>query len=372
MTEVDPASPDLRVLIGHSEYVQATESLESVQRRFVTIQVEFMGVLDGDKLLGVCARRDLALLLSARYGFSLYARRPVSEHLVENSMSVTVDHPLTKIFQEISSREERRFYDDVVLVDHAGKYLGMIFVHTLVRLQTHFLVNNVAELESKQGEINAKNLQMEEDLRTAKEVQLAMLASQARATGSAFRWHHYYQPAGGVSGDFLYVLPISQDTAGILICDVMGHGVRSALVTAMIRALLQELKSCAEQPGQFMTRLNRELMMILRHACSMLFVTAFYLIVNSRSQRLHLAQAGHPAPLLLRNQRAAVESLASGEDVEGPALGLLDEFEYTAGEIEFRERDVVVLFTDGVLELSRPAGEEFGPDPFIETTPRPP
>ena len=104
-------------------------------------------------------------------------------------------------------------------------------------------------------ELREKNAQVEADLNVAREVQGAFLPERyptfprnAPAKESALRFCHRYLPTGAVGGDFFDVLPISDTQAGVFICDVMGHGVRAALVTAMVRALAEELVSAAGEP----------------------------------------------------------------------------------------------------------------------------
>jgi PAS domain S-box-containing protein len=105
------------------------------------------------------------------------------------------------------------------------------------------------ELARSREELRTKNLLMEENLHMAREIQSAMLPQQyptfphhAPPEQSALQFVHRYQPAETVSGDFFSVSALSEDVAGVFICDVTGHGIRAALVTAMIRALVEELK----------------------------------------------------------------------------------------------------------------------------------
>jgi serine phosphatase RsbU (regulator of sigma subunit) len=239
----------------------------------------------------------------------------------------------------------------------------MIPMRALVRLQTEFLLRNNAQLEASRDEIAEKNLAMEKDLLMAREVQLAMMPpahAPFSAGGLTLRLAHCYQPAGSVSGDFYDVLRISDEVAGILVCDVMGHGVRSALVTAMVRAMLEELRPFAADPGVLLTRLNRNLSRILRQTGSLIFVTAAYAVIHLGSRRLRYAQAGHPTPLRWDAATRAVRKVACPDELAGPALGLIDAFTFTTAEEDFGAGDRLVLFTDGVFEAANPAGEEFG------------
>jgi len=88
----------------------------------------------------------------------------------------------------------------------------------------------------------------------AREMQLAMQPqahAPLSANGLTLSIAHRYQPAAGVSGDFFDVLRISNHGAGILVCDVMGHGVRSALITAMVRAMIEDCDRWQQTPVRF-------------------------------------------------------------------------------------------------------------------------
>jgi serine phosphatase RsbU (regulator of sigma subunit) len=270
--------------------------------------------------------------------------------------------PLPEALSSVAGRANELFYDDVLLVDGRGAFVGFILVHALVRLQTQLLLGNIAALERSRQEISQKNRAMEEDLLMAREVQLAMLPAPA-APGPGVRWRlcHHYAPAGGVSGDFFQVLRISDAAAGVLVCDVMGHGVRSALVTAMVRAFAEELRPEAADPGSLLTRLNRSLTSVLRQSGTLLFVTAAYVFLDAESGRLAYGQAGHPTGFL-RRASGAVEPLPAQGEVAGPALGLVEDHAYVSGAGSIGPGDAAVLFTDGVFEVRDSTGEEWGLD----------
>jgi sigma-B regulation protein RsbU (phosphoserine phosphatase) len=364
-TNNEPAPVDLRMLTAHAESIPAAMTVEAVQTVLARKNIDFVAVLDGARLIGVCARRDLAQQLGSRYGFALNAQQPVGAFLMRTPLKISTATPVTGVFKAATARGPLEFYDDVLLVEPDGRYVGMIPMRALVRLQTEFLLRNNAQLEASRDEIAEKNLAMEKDLLMAREVQLAMLP-QAHAPffagGLALRLAHRYQPAGSVSGDFYDVLRISDDVAGILVCDVMGHGVRSALITAMVRAMMEEFRPFAADPGVLLTRLNRNLSRILRQTGSLIFVTAAYAVIHLGSRRLRYAQAGHPTPLRWDASARAVRKVDCPSEIAGPALGLVDDFEFATVEEDFGAGDRLVLFTDGVFEAANPAGEEFGPE----------
>ena len=145
---------------------------------------------------------------------------------------------------------------------------------------------------------------LHEDLQLARELQQAMLPLQyptfphrARPQDSTFLFHHAYRATAAIGGDFFAILPLSETVVGVFLCDVMGHGVRAALVTAMIRAMIEELKPLAHEPSQLLNELNSDLSEILRRARTPVFTSAFYLVIDAQSGMMRYANAGHPIPL---------------------------------------------------------------------------
>jgi serine phosphatase RsbU (regulator of sigma subunit) len=365
---IDLESVDLRALIGHSVAVPWNATVDEVRAEFARTGTSFIAVLEGAALLGVCARQKVVQEMGSRFGYALNAHRPVREHLMPDILRITEGTPVTKVFQALATRADRDFYDDVLLVDCRGGYVGMIQVGTLVRLQTEFLMGTVARLEVSRQEIAAKARQMEDDLQMASSVQQAMMPrgqEQPPGGASALRIAHRFQPAGVVSGDFFDILRMPDGSVGILICDVMGHGVRSALIAAMIRAMLEQLRPVAPDPGAFLSSLNRDLTRILRQTGDMIFVTAAYCVLDPLRGRLRYSQAGHPTPLLCRRPGGEVSAVACPDAAAGPALGLVDDFEFAACEEAVNPGDRVLLFTDGVVEAASREAGEFGQERLV-------
>jgi len=214
------------------------------------------------------------------------------------------------------------------------------------------------ELSRSREDLRTKNSLMEENLRTAREIQLTMLPqtypsfpSAAPPEQSAFQFVHRYEPAESVSGDFFSLSAISDTEVGVFICDVTGHGIRAALVTAMIRALSEELKPLARDPGNFLRKLNFDLCSILKSTGSPMLTTGFYAVADSCSGRLRFANAGHPKPLIIRRSLGQVEPLANTSGKGQPALGLFDDPPYTTSETTLIPGDFLMLFTDGLFEV---------------------
>jgi len=230
-----------------------------------------------------------------------------------------------------------------------------------------------AELARSQAELLKKNEIMEANLKMAREIQMAMLPQQypsfplgAQPSDSMLQFRHRYLPSGLVGGDFFNILPLARNKAGVFICDVMGHGVRSALVTAMLRALVEELRGMAADPGLLLTRINRDMRAILRQSGSLLFTTAFYLVADLETRRITYANAGHPRPFLIHRAGGEAEILNYPDGKARPALGLFDDTSYPAASLPLAGGDLVMLFTDGLYEVEGPDGGQFSQELLLQ------
>lgn len=229
------------------------------------------------------------------------------------------------------------------------------------------------DLESHAAELRRRNDALEEELRMAREIQQALLPHHYPEflvhQQNALKFAHCYRPAASLSGDFFSVMRLSDHQAGVLICDVMGHGVHAALIGALARGLIDQSIPHALDPGAFFDAINGQLHATLRQADIDAFVTAFYLVVDLDRHQLRYANAGHPNPLVLRRDTRLVESLA-GRDPHSTPLGLRFPSPYPTFTAELSIHDAVVLFTDGLLEMENHAGEAFGRDRLRETAER--
>jgi hypothetical protein len=132
--EMDYTNIDLRSLIAHSEWVDADQNLGQVHQKLSDHKVDFAAVLDQGQLLGLCSCSEIGMLLGHRYGYSLFARNPIRNHLLDSYLQVSAKDPITEILNAAFKRREAHFYDDIILADSEGKFLGLIQMKTLVTL----------------------------------------------------------------------------------------------------------------------------------------------------------------------------------------------------------------------------------------------
>ena len=229
----------------------------------------------------------------------------------------------------------------------------------LLRSLTYAIERKRMQLEAARvaEELRVQNEQMHAEMRMAREVQTAMLPVGATRSNGVVSFSHRYLPAGPVGGDFFTEFCSPKGPCAVVLFDVMGHGVRAALVTGLLRALVDEGSVLSLGPERFLSLLNRNLRSIFRQADQQIFVTALCMVADAIEQQVYFASAGHPSPLHLDSNGRKVTSL---EATRGPPLGIADEGTWVKHTAPFAPGHRILMFTDGLYEVEGPDGQEFG------------
>lgn len=225
--------------------------------------------------------------------------------------------------------------------------------------------HDITRRKRAEMELQRRSAEMETDLMMARQVQEAFLnraypvfPRSGTPETSALRFAHRYVPTTSLGGDFFDILQLSDTRCGVLVCDVMGHGVRAGLLTALIRGVVEEMGARANDPSHVLAEINHSLMPIVEQTGQPVFATVFFAVIDVTAGTLVYANGGHPPPLVRHTAAGTVERLAP-DDPE-PAAGLIGDFRYSARFCTFRPGDVFLGYTDGVLEASDDAGTMFG------------
>lgn len=225
------------------------------------------------------------------------------------------------------------------------------------------LMRTREKLERLTGVLERQNEALEEQLELAREVQQAAFPEEIPSISNrqgerAMFFDHCYQPASHLAGDFFEVIGLDERRAGFLVCDVMGHGVRSALIVSMLRGLIEKQRDdLGERPGPFLIGLNDGLSHLLERTNQVIFATAVYGVVDLASGELRVSSAGHPDSLLMKKGRIAPMGL---EEVQGPALGMVPGFQFDELVLNLDGLDRAWFFTDGIYEVLGKDEVEFG------------
>ena len=192
----------------------------------------------------------------------------------------------------------------------------------------------------------------------------------ARAVQSRLIPHHAPEVPGydisgaclsafAIGGDSFDYIPLDGGRLGIALADVSGDGVPAALVMAAFRALLRTQAKGGTAPAAACGRVNALLPDFTGDAD---FVTAVYGILDPRDGTFTYTNCGHH-PLLCLRADGRIEAHKTG----GPALSVYEEARFETGVIALGQGDVMVLYTDGLVEIADAAGQLFGMDRLGDT-----
>jgi serine phosphatase RsbU (regulator of sigma subunit) len=254
----------------------------------------------------------------------------------------TRDIPVIFLTGKTDVADETRGFE-VGAVDYIHKPFSPPIV--TARVRTHLMLRDAHETVAQQLSV------MNSELEMARQVQLSILPREVPEL-SGLEIAARYLPMSSVAGDFYDFLVVDEKHVGILIADVSGHGLPSALIASMLQSALAWQCPHASDPGQVLSGLNRAINgKFERH-----FVTAAYLFVDMENGTLKYSGAGHP-PLLQWQAKLG----HANEFVEnGLMLGPFANASYSAVSFPIEPGDRVVLFTDGIVETKNSSGREFG------------
>lgn len=304
--------------------------------------------------------------------FDLFASAHARQAYEDEQRIITTGEPLIGIEEKETWPDGRITWVSTTkmpLKDTDGKIIGTFGVsrditdHKEAELKANYYAEQVRRIKEE----------MENDVRMAAELQKSffphdypVFPSGVPADRSCVGFHHYYHPSGVVSGDFCTIRRLSDTESGIFLCDVMGHGVRAALGTAMICAIVEENAPLVRDPGEFLARMNELLLPILRQEDMFLYATACYAVFDAASGRVRVANAGHPFPMHFNGSGGKVEWLMDDAALRGPALAIIENATFQSMEKQLQPGDSIVMFTDGMYEVRNESGVEFGEGRLLE------
>jgi serine phosphatase RsbU (regulator of sigma subunit) len=199
----------------------------------------------------------------------------------------------------------------------------------------------------------AERWRVQRELEIAFEVQSRLLPSEApNYRGLDFGF--FYRPAREVGGDYYDFIPLDKERLGFTVGDVSGKGLPSALLMASLQGLVRTNLAVGQGDlSPFVSQVNQSMYKL---TASNRFATLFIAVIDASSKALDYVNAGHNPPLLFRMDADAAENLEGG----GLPVGLIANSQYQAGHLQLHLGDVLVAYTDGVVEALNDQEEEFG------------
>jgi len=355
-------------LLMHSLMLSIEDNIyfKDLTGRFVMVSVNCA------KWYGIDSPEDVI----GKTDFDIFTPEHAKKALADEQRIIQTGEPLL-------AKEEKETWDDghntwvstskIPLRNNQGKIIGTFGISRDITDHKNAEIQAARYAEENQLFRN----RMEHELQISGELQKTFFPTTypvfpegAPPEESLIRFSHLYHAGSGIGGDFCSIKKISEREAGIFLCDVMGHGVRAALVTALIRGLVEEISHRETDPGCYLQQLNNALRPILQLEDEVLFATACYVVIDISTGKLRFANAGHPSPLILTGSDHTVASLVTDDSMRGPALALCSDTSYVTVEKMLSPHDVVFMYTDGIYEVTNRENEEFGEIRLMESTSR--
>ncbi|GAB6520801.1 SpoIIE family protein phosphatase [Bacillus cereus] len=240
---------------------------------------------------------------------------------------------------------------DMGAMDYITKPINK--VELLARMRVALRLKSELNWHKEQEE----NLRNELDLAT--QVQRNLLSSPLRE--DHIKIEASYLPSFKLAGDMYYWYKIDENRYGIILLDVMGHGVSASLVCMFISSVLRETIKCLIDPELVIKELNKYMTLLHNENDNIsYYFTAIYLVVNTEDRTVEYVNAGHPSGYVLVDETNVVEL-----DRGSCAVGFFDEIKVKKTVIPFEKNAQILLFTDGVLEAI--ANDEFESEEKLRT-----
>jgi hypothetical protein len=198
---------------------------------------------------------------------------------------------------------------------------------------------------------------LESELQLARRVQ-SDLQPKPHSLSSPVKFSALAVAADHVGGDFYDIFETGSGQIAFVLGDVSGKGMSAALLGSVLQGAIRS--STAHQHESACERINR---MLCERTAGERFATLFWGVFDPLTATLRYVNAGHAAPMLLRQGQYRIERLDEG----GPVLGVLPKAHYSAGTVQIESDDMLLLYSDGIHEAISQSEEEFGEDRILET-----
>ena len=210
----------------------------------------------------------------------------------------------------------------------------------------------------------AEQERLQKEMQVAQEIQQTLLPSEFPEV-EGYEIASYYAAAKEVGGDYYDFVEVDKDTLGIVVADVSGKGVPGSLVMTMIRTALRTEARGIKDAAEVLARVNEFVVNDMKKG---MFVTLFYVIIDSKRRRLNYASAGHNPMVLYRANANKTYYL----NPRGFPIGIslpdktLFRNSIESDTIALAEDDILIIYTDGVTEAMDDRRQLFGEERFLD------
>lgn len=157
--------------------------------------------------------------------------------------------------------------------------------------------------------------------------------------------HGFYESCDQLGGDLYYWKKLDDHQYGVLLIDVMGHGVASSLVSMMIRTVSSEVINKETEPDQVLKTLNEYMHIFFGEMDEIVYFTAIYLKIDTDQKEIKYVNCGHPYGIIVLNSNEC-----SFLNISNIPLGLIKDIALQSGVINYVTNSKILLYTDGLLQ----------------------
>lgn len=232
---------------------------------------------------------------------------------------------------------------DAGVVDYITKPINPVELVARVRAALR-LKKEIDQRKAKEQSLQYLLKSLFEEMETARQTQLSVLAKPLSADKIYIRGN--YIPAATLGGDMYYWQQIEQDKYGVILLDVMGHGINTALISMFIRSLIPGIISRVQKPKLVVEELNRH--MVSFNNCSRreldYYFTAIYLLIDKKDHTITFVNSGHPPGLLFMEDH--LYYLEKGS----LPLGFFKKIVIEEEQIKYHGKAELLIYSDGLIE----------------------
>lgn len=216
----------------------------------------------------------------------------------------------------------------------------------LMQTLANFIANAI-DLGQAYEVILAEEQRVKRELELAKKVQTSVLSEPINLENINIQ--AYYQSSESLSGDMYSWFEISPNKYGVILIDVMGHGVSAALISMSIRSLLKGLITSISEPIKVIKELNHHIFSLFNSTQQSTYATAVYMVIDTELKTIEYVNAGHPSGLLYLDQKT-MNRMDEGSII----LGIFPNLKVDKQLFHYNDPSTIMLYTDGLIELINP------------------
>lgn len=311
-------------------------------------------ITEGRKPVGIFTERDLLNLIGTR---------------PDGIGSTTLDDVMTSRIETISfdssvetahKKMLKGNFRHLLVVDR-GNLVGIVSIKDLTRVREKLLERRVeqktAEIARVRDRLHESLLRIEREMAVAGSFQTKLIMQEypgpKHITAS-----HIYEQAESLGGDYFEILRKNKDTLVVLMVDVMGHGITSALMAIVLKMYFTNHLKKFDTPGGLITFMNHELSSLIPEAY---FAAGFCGFIDTRTFDMVYTHFGLPLPGLMRRATHNYEPIPP----DAVPIGIYPETQYPDKMLKIEPGDCMLLFTDGCTEQKNPDHQMIGSNLFI-------